>query len=215
MDSKQPRKVTEQETFWAGEFGDEYVGRNQGPAAQAASLALLAAILPHCAGTESTLELGTNLGLNQRSLALLRPGLSQHGMEINAQAVDALRKAMPEVTVHHGAIQEFVPTRKYDLVFTMGVLIHLAPESLPSVYRLMASCAARYVLMSEYYSPSPVEITYRGHSGRLFKRDFAGEFLDQNPGWQLRTYGCTYRRDPVFAHDDNTWFLMERRMPVA
>lgn len=150
-----------------------------------------------------------------QSLALLRPPLSLHGVEINAHAVATLRLALPQVTLHHIAIQDFVPTRRCDLVLTMGVLIHLAPETLPDVYRMMASCAARYVLMSEYYNPPPVEIPYRGHRGRMFKRDFAGEFLDQNSSWQLRTYGCTYRRDPTFAYDDNNWFLMGRKPQVA
>ena len=215
MNSSKQRIVTEQESFWAGDFGNEYTARNQGKAAQAASIAVLASILPHCAGIESVLELGTNLGLNMQSLALLKPELSLHGVEINAKAVASLRQTLPQVTLHHTAIQDFVPPRHYDLVFTMGVLIHLAPETLADVYRLMAACAARYVLMSEYYSPTPVEVPYRGHSGRLFKRDFAGEFLDLNPGWQLRAYGCTYRRDPAFAHNDANWFLMERKPPVA
>jgi pseudaminic acid biosynthesis-associated methylase len=213
--SANQRIVTEQESFWTGEFGNEYTARNQGKVAQAASIGVLASILPHCAGIESALELGTNLGLNMQSLALLKPELSLHGVEINAKAVASLRQALPQVTLHHVAIQDFVPPRQYDLVFTMGVLIHLAPETLPDVYRLMAACAVRYVLVSEYYSPTPVEVPYRGHSRRMFKRDFAGEFLNLNPGWQLRSYGCTYRRDPAFAHNDANWFLMERKPHVV
>ena len=208
--SSQQRPVTEQETFWAGDFGNDYVDRNQGPPAQAASLSVFSSILPHCAGADSALELGANLGLNMRSLATLKPGMTLNAVEINARAAAALKQALPQVTVHHAAIQDFSPPEQYDLVFTCGVLIHLAPESLPEVYRKMASCARRYVMMYEYYSPSPVEVPYRGHSGRLFKRDFAGEFLDLHPGWQLRAYGCTYRRDPAFAHDDANWFVMER-----
>ncbi|BBP78574.1 hypothetical protein ACW9IK_21020 [Pseudomonas gingeri] len=33
------REFSEQEVFWRGEFGDEYVGRNQGPALITANLA--------------------------------------------------------------------------------------------------------------------------------------------------------------------------------
>lgn len=210
MNSNQRLVVTEQESFWAGEFGNQYVARNRGPAAQAASIALLASILPYSPGIESALELGTNRGLNLQSLSILKPELSLHGVEINANAVAALQQALPQVTAYHTAIQDFVPPRRYDLVLTMGVLIHLAPETLPNVFRMMDSCAARYVLMYEYYNPTPIEVPYRGHSGRMFKRDFAGEFIDLHPHWKLRAYGCTYRRDPAFAHDDANWFLMER-----
>jgi spore coat polysaccharide biosynthesis protein SpsF len=206
--------VTEQETFWKGDFGDAYVGRNDGAVAQAASIAIFGSILPHCSGTETVLELGANLGLNMRSLSILSPALKLSAVEINASAVALLKQNLPNVNVYETAIQDFNPLDRYDLVFTSGVLIHLAPESLPDVYRKMASCARRYVLMREYYSPNPVEVSYRGHSGRLFKRDFAGEFLDLHPEWQLRAYGCTYRRDPAFYHDDTNWFIMERKPQI-
>jgi len=42
----------------------------------------------------------------------------------------------------------------------------------------MAVIADKYVLINEYFNPTPTEIVYRGHSAKLFKRDFAGEFLD-------------------------------------
>ena len=60
-------------------------------------------------------------------------------------------------------------------------------------------------------APAPVAIPYRGHSDRLFKRDFAGEILDRHPQLQLVDYGFAYRRDPNFPQDDITWFLMEKR----
>ena len=37
---------------------------------------------------------------------------------------------------------------------------------------------SKYLLINEYYNPKPVSIDYRGHSERLYKRDFAGEILD-------------------------------------
>jgi spore coat polysaccharide biosynthesis protein SpsF len=78
-------------------------------------------------------------------------------------------------------------------------------------YDQLACAGRRYVAIIEYYNPSPVEVLYRGHSGRLFKRDFAGEFMDRHPAFQLIDYGFVYHRDLVFPQDDLTWFLMERR----
>ena len=37
----------------------------------------------------------------------------------------------------------------------------------------------KYICIVEYYNPTPVEVIYRGHKGKLFKRDFAGEMLDK------------------------------------
>ena len=63
----------------------------------------------------------------------------------------------------------------------------------------------------EYYSPTPVEIVYRGHSDRLFKRDFAGEMLDRFADLKLVDYGFDYHRDPVFSLGDINWFLLEKQ----
>ena len=62
----------------------------------------------------------------------------------------------------------------------------------------------------EYYNPTPVEISYRGHSGKLFKRDFAGEMLDRFLDLQLLDYGFCYSRDYNFLYGNATWFLLEK-----
>jgi len=69
--------------------------------------------------------------------------------------------------------------------------------------------ALRRLLPAE--KPSVVELVYRGHAGRLFKRDFAGEMLDMFPGLTLRDYGFAWHRDPGCPQDDLTWFLLERK----
>lgn len=93
--------------------------------------------------------------------------------------------------------------------FTKGVLIHINPDKLSLVYDIMYKSSSRYILVSEYYNPCPVDIKYRGHSEKLFKRDFACEMLDQFPDLRLINYGFVYHRDPNFPQDDMTWFLME------
>jgi spore coat polysaccharide biosynthesis protein SpsF len=153
--------------------------------------------------------------MNLRALQLLFPTMERHAIEINPDAARALRAYLPPEAVHEGSILDFLPGRTWDLVLIKGVLIHIAPASLPNVYERLAASSGRYVLMCEYYNPSPVSIPYRGHAERLFKRDFAGEFLDLHPGFRLVDYGFAYRRDPNFPQDDITWFLMERPGPDA
>ncbi len=67
----------------------------------------------------------------------------------------------------------------------------------------------KYILIAEYYNPTPVEMEYRGHREKLFKRDFAGEMMDQYNDLTLVDYGFVYHRDP-FPQDDITWFLMKK-----
>jgi hypothetical protein len=58
----------------------------------------------------------------------------------------------------------------------------------------MYRASSRYLLVSEYYSPNPLEVVYRGHSGKLFKRDFAGDLMDMYPDLSLLDYGFIWRR---------------------
>jgi spore coat polysaccharide biosynthesis protein SpsF len=91
-----------------------------------------------------------------------------------------------------------------------GVLIHINPDALEQVYEKLYQAALKYICIIEYYNSTPVEVSYRGHSNRLFKRDFAGEVLDKYPDLKLVNYGFVYHRDNNFPPDDLTWFLLEK-----
>jgi pseudaminic acid biosynthesis-associated methylase len=202
-------KETEQEQFWRGDFGNTYVDRCRGDSALAARFSLWAKILQSCGPIESITEFGANIGLNLQALHGLVPGANLHGVEINAKAAEELR-ALGYVDVQEGSLLDTAPATKSDLSFTCTVLIHINPDALPRAYAQIAGATKRYAVICEYYNPTPVEIGYRGHTERLFKRDFAGEFMDVHPEFHLRDYGFAYHRDPNFPMDDFSWFLMER-----
>lgn len=202
---------TEQETFWAGEFGNAYIVRNQGDVLLASNLDFFSKALRATRGIQSCIEFGANIGMNLKAIQLLHPTIDASAIEINAAAAAQLREVITPGNVHNISILEFEPTRTYDLTLIKGVLIHINPGELPNVYdKLVASCG-RYLMVAEYYNPAPVTIPYRGHTDRLFKRDFAGEIMDRHPQLQLLDYGFAYRRDPNFPQDDITWFLMEKQ----
>ena len=202
---------TEQEKFWAGEFGTDYISRNQGDALLASNLDFFAKALRGVREVKTCIEFGANIGMNLKALKLLHPGFEQFGIEINAEAAEQLANVIPSENVHHVSILEFQPDRVWDLVLIKGVLIHINPEMLPHVYDKLVTASGRYLLVAEYYNPAPVAIPYRGHTDRLFKRDFAGEIMDRYPQMRLVDYGFVYRRDPNFPQDDITWFLMEKQ----
>jgi spore coat polysaccharide biosynthesis protein SpsF len=116
-----------------------------------------------------------------------------------------------EKNVYLGSIFDYPITDKVELSLIKGVLIHINPEMLNTVYEKLYQASKRFILVCEYYNPSPVAIPYRGQTDRLFKRDFAGEMLEKYPDLCLVDYGFSYRRDPAFPQDDITWFLMEKR----
>jgi len=210
MTSTTPASRTPQEQLWAGEFGNDYIARNRDAALLDNNRALFDKILSHTQGVGSAIEFGPNIGNNLRALRELMPSAELHGVEINATAAAEIQ-AWGGATVEVASLLDFTPSDKWDLSFTKGVLIHLPPEALPDIYDKLVAASSRYVMVCEYYNPTPVEVSYRGLERALFKRDFAGEILDAHPELTLVDYGFTYHRDTRHPLDDSTWFLMEKQ----
>jgi pseudaminic acid biosynthesis-associated methylase len=201
---------TEQEKFWASEFGDEYISRNQDKELIAGNMALFSTILKQTRGVKSVIEFGSNIGNNLRAIQTLLPYADLSAIEINASAVEHLKK-IDNLTVYHQSILDFIPTEKKEFVFIKGVLIHINPDMLPEVYQKLYETSKRYICIAEYYNPTPMELNYRGHAEKMYKRDFAGEIMDLYADLELVNYGFCYHRDPVFEQGDITWFLLEKK----
>lgn len=204
---------TEQESFWQGDFGDEYIERNRYQAEQllVSNTALFSKILSRAGKVKSVIEFGANVGQNIMALSRLIPDGDFEAVEINAKAASLFEENAPGAILHRSSILDFSTDRAFDMVLIKGVLIHQNPKRLPDIYTLMHKCSSRYVAVVEYYNPVPVEVDYRGHSERLYKRDFAGEMLDMFPDLSLADYGFAYHRDNNFPIGDMTWFLLEKR----
>lgn len=201
---------TEQEKFWAGDFGTEYISRNEGLELLASNLKFFSKTLAQAGKISSCLEFGANIGMNFKALKLLYPRMSFQGIEINKVAAKILAKLIGEKNVFIGSIFDYKGKTKADLVLIKGVLIHTNPTKLDLVYKKLYQASSNFILVCEYYNPSPTTIVYRGHTDRLFKRDFAGEMLDKYPDLKLVDYGFAYRRDAASPQDDITWFLLKK-----
>lgn len=202
---------TDQEAFWAGNFGDEYVSRNKSTQLLASNMVFFSKILPRTSEVKSLIEFGANIGMNLHAIRTLLPDIELSAIEINHDAASELEKLDP-ISVYPQSIFDFSPERTWDMVLIKGVLIHINPDRLREVYELLYRSSSRYICVAEYYNPSPVEVKYRGHSDKLFKRDFAGEILDEYSELRLVDYGFVYHRDPYFHQDDITWFLLEKTL---
>jgi spore coat polysaccharide biosynthesis protein SpsF len=199
---------TPQEEFWAGDFGNSYISRNESENLLSSNIVLFADVFSSLDKLPtSIMELGANIGMNVKAMQRLFPNASFTGVEINKQACEILSETGCEVM--HSSIVDAVTSKKYDLVFSKGVMIHLMPDQLIPTYKKMYDWSNRFILFAEYYNPTPVSIPYRGNSDRLFKRDFAGEFLDLFPDVVLRDYGFAYHRG-THPQDDINWFLLEK-----
>ena len=201
---------TEQEEFWAGKFGDNYIGRNSGKELLASNLNFFSGILKKVTNISSCLEFGANIGMNLKALNLLFPNMKLHAIEINTEATKKLKENLPDTEIYEKSIIDFISPKRADLVLIKGVLIHINPSYLKKVYENLYNSSAKYILLCEYYNRTPTTIDYRGFEDKLFKRDFCGELMDQYVDLQLVDYGFSYHRDKNFPQDDISWFLLEK-----
>jgi pseudaminic acid biosynthesis-associated methylase len=179
---------TAQTAIWKGDFGREYTDRstldigalddlyrkNYGVSRTEINKSFLLDI-PKDA---SLLEVGSNTG-NQ--LAMLR-GMgwtNLSGLELQPYAFEIARRRLPDVSFEIGSALSLPWTDStFDVVFTSGVLIHISPQDLPRALHEIHRTSRRYIWGVEYYSPEVTEVTYRSHSGLLWKMDFARRYLE-------------------------------------
>lgn len=194
------------EALWAGEFGDAYVDRNK--EAVAGRIDFWRDLAERHAVT-SALEVGCNIGGNLAPLAEILGTDRVAGIDLNAKALSLLRERVPGIDVRQAPAAE-VPfgDRSFDLVYTMGVLIHQPDESLEQVMDEVVRCSSRLVFCCEYHSPEPVEVPYHGESGALFKRDYGRLYLDRFPELTLIDEGELTREG---GWDDALWWVFEKR----
>ena len=201
---------TEQEIFWASEFGDEYIERNKSERLLASNVSFFVKALRAAGRVESVIEFGSNVGMNLRALSILFPGIEKYAIEINKKASLQLIDFLGEDYVFNGSIFDYQTDKSYDLSMSKGVLIHINPDMLEIAYKKLYESSNKYILISEYYNPSPVSINYRGNEDKLYKRDFCGDIMELYPDLELLDYGFCYKKDPAFSQDDITWFLMRK-----
>ncbi len=201
---------TEQEEFWYGKFGNEYIDRNNGAKIIAGNLALFSKIFSSTKDINSVIEFGSNIGLNLEAIKQLLPDAKLSAIEINEKAASILKENIKNITIYNQSILNFKENNKHNFVLIKGVLIHINPNELDSVYEKLYNSSDKYICICEYYNPTPVTIDYRGNQDKLFKRDFAGEFMNKYKDVKLIDYGFLYHKDNNFYYDDSTWFLMKK-----
>lgn len=203
-------KDNEQEKFWKSEFGDQYIERNKSAKLLAANLHFFSRILACTNHIDTIFEIGCNVGMNLNALQLLLPQSKLSGVEINKAAADEAVKLTNVKSIINDSVSNITSKISYDLVFTKGVLIHINPNELSNVYAKMAKLSSKYVLIAEYFNPSPIGIDYRGNKNKLFKRDFADEFLSEHKNFTLLNYAFHYKKHNQFSQDNITWFLFKK-----
>lgn len=207
MDKKNPQLEK-----WVSDFGNDYIHRNdledwKMPVGMEAFRRMIGDLT-----LQSILEVGSNIGLNLHFIdALFQGRVSLHAVEPNSKAYAKLLEAPIQLKKAWNCDGFSLPPAdaSMDLVFTNGVLIHVAPEDLGRITDEIVRVSARYILCSEYFSHEPEEKPYHNQSDLLFKRDFGAFYLDRYPFLKVVNYGFLWQREfPIF--DNLNWWLFEK-----
>lgn len=204
------KKKSIHEAFWSGEFGKRYLKRNILNNRENRVLTIGKNLINNNINLNNALELGCNKGQNLNALKLIYPNIKTYGVEVFIEAYNICKK---KHTCYLKSLIDFTSKKKFDLVFTSGVLIHQNPKDLKKIYSKIYKLSKKYIYISEYFSPYPVSLDYRGNKNQLFKRDFAKEIWKKFPSLKLVNYGFNWREDPFLKGncDDNTWFLFKKK----
>lgn len=203
---------SEQEKFWADKYAEDYIKKNSQFDNKLGAEAWNKMLCKVGGKVNNYLECGCNIGRNIDQIEIAFPSAKSSIIEIS-------KPAFSFVTAHHqfehaynGAILESTfKDGSFDLVFTMGVLIHINPDQLLEHMDRMYRYSSKYILIGEYFNRTPISIEYQGEMDKLFKRDF-GKLFVENFGVKLVDYGFLWGHIyDAAGFDDITWWLFEKR----
>jgi pseudaminic acid biosynthesis-associated methylase len=109
-----------------------------------------------------------------------------YGIEINKGSVEASKLKTKNINIIQGSVFD-IPFKDsyFDLVYTSGVLIHIAPKDLKEAMQEIYRCTKKYIWGFEFYNQKHVEIIYRGNSNLHWKGDFVKLYIESLPGVEL------------------------------
>lgn len=216
-------KINKQLIEWMGKFGDEYTKRanpdNPNPDDVfkdyfgISKVDLNKQFIGTLNKDIKVLEVGTGTGYQ---LTLLK-GMgfkNLYGIEVNRYAIYlANDKGVYIIPGEAGDIP--FKNNFFDLVFTSGLLIHIAPVNIRGVLGEIYRCSKKYIWGFEYYDKEYTERIYRGKKNLLWRGDFPRMYLDFFPGLRsIKIKKIPYLTIPPYWEKDDyldVMFLLEKQ----
>jgi spore coat polysaccharide biosynthesis protein SpsF len=160
---------SEQEKFWATTYAQDYIRRNSAFDNELGAKAWRTMLGAAHGAIRNYLECGCNIGRNLDQLGIALPGAKASVIEISKPAFEYVKSKHQLAKAFNGAILDSKFTDgAFDLVFTMGVLIHINPDHLLQHMEKMFSYSSRFVLFGEYFNRTPVALEYQGQQDKLY-----------------------------------------------
>jgi pseudaminic acid biosynthesis-associated methylase len=214
----QTTRETPQTSQWTGDFGRAYTDRNTLTVRELDSLCrtnygitrrqLNESFLEKIPRDARLLEVGCNCG-NQLLLLQEMGFTNLWGAEVQSYALESARARVQGAQLSQASALDLPYEDGYfDLVFTSGVLIHIAPADLPRALDEIHRCARTWIWGSEYYAEEVTHVNYRGHDDLLWKMDYAKSFLDRFDDLEL----AREQRLPYLNSSNvDTMYLLKRK----
>jgi pseudaminic acid biosynthesis-associated methylase len=217
---KPPTTVAEtpQTSVWKGEFGRNYTDRNTFDTEALDDLyqknygitrsEINRTFLQTIPADASFLEVGCNTG-NQLLMLSQAGWKNLSAIELQPYAAEIARQRLPDTRVELGSALALPwPAQSFDVVFTSGVLIHVAPTDIPRAITEIHRVSKKYIWGLEYYAPDVTEVQYRDHASLLWKMDFARAYLERFDDLEL----VREQRLPYLnSKNVDTVFLLEKK----
>jgi pseudaminic acid biosynthesis-associated methylase len=201
--------LNEQQNFWANNYALEYIRKNS-EFDQLRGIEAWNTMLARTDLISSMLECGCNIGRNLGFLNVAMPTVKKSVIEISKPAFDFVTSRYSLTEAFNGPIEASDLSGPFDLVFTIGVLIHIHPDHLLANMSRIFDYSQKYILLGEYFNRTPVMLEYQGEKDKLFKRDFGKLFIEKFPV-RLVDYGFLWGHIyDVAGFDDITWWLFEK-----
>ena len=147
--------VTRQEEEWGGQFGKEYTDRNILTLDELENLyrdrygftrtGMNSEFIGNLVRGIKILEVGSNIG--NQLLCLQNMGFKNlYGIELQSYAVELSKSRTQGINIIQASAFD-IPFKDgfFDLVFTSGLLIHIAPEDISTVLDEIHRCTKRYI----------------------------------------------------------------------
>lgn len=182
------QEITEQIRKWMNTFGNDYTDRNAFTLEEMDRLykgnygitrtELNKIFVEDLDRSIKILEVGSNIG-NQLLLLQQMGFKNLFGIEINSYAVERAKAINKNINLIQGSAFD-IPFKNdfFDLVFTSGVLIHIAPSDIHKAITEICRCSDKYIWGFEYYADKYTKVEYREHKNMLWKTNFAKLYLD-------------------------------------
>ena len=211
-------KDTHQIQNWAGQFGEEYTDRNAQTLKEMedsyldkygiSRTELNENFIKKIDRSSRILEVGSNIG--NQLLCLQKMGFKDlYGIEVQNYAVELSKSRTKGINITENSGFDIPYKDKYfDLVFTSGVLIHIAPSDISRIMEEIHRSTRKYIWGFEYYADEYTEISYRGKKDLLWKADFPKLYLDQFNDLEL-----VKQEHVKYLQDENVdvMYLLEKR----